>query len=123
MLFELHCHSNYSDGLPSVKEILEFVAGRLDGFSLTDHNTFSGYKEIKKINRDLLIIPGTELSTDNGHLLCYGIEEINFKPNGNIFEAIDKIKSAGGAAVIAHPMRPLKQHVKNINVFRKVYAI
>lgn len=123
MLFELHCHSNHSDGLPSVKEIAEFANNRLEGIALTDHNTFKGYKELKKINKDLLIIPSAELSTDNGHLLIYGIEEIKFKLNGDIFDIIDRVKSAGGAAVIAHPLRPLKQHVKNTDVFRKVDAI
>lgn len=123
MRIELHCHTNCSDGLPSVKEVLKHCEKHLDGIAITDHNTFRGYKKAKQIKPNTILIPGIEVSTDNGHLLCFGIEELKFKPHENIFEVIDRVHSSGGVAVISHPFRPLKIHVHNFDVFKKVDAI
>ncbi|MDR3206169.1 MAG: PHP domain-containing protein [Candidatus Methanoplasma sp.] len=71
--------------------------------AVTDHNSFSIYSEIKDNGR-VLVIPGEEVSSAEGHILAYGIDrEI---PRGmSVRETIDAIHAAGGAAFAAHPYR------------------
>jgi predicted metal-dependent phosphoesterase TrpH len=80
MRFDLHIHSNYSDGKADVKEIIKAAKRRgLDGIALTDHDTTRGIpaarKYIQEQNIDLVLIPGVEVSTSEDHLLVLGVEE------------------------------------------------
>ena len=46
MRFDLHVHSNCSDGRDDVRTILRAAARRdLDGLSITDHDTLRGYEQ------------------------------------------------------------------------------
>jgi Predicted metal-dependent phosphoesterases (PHP family) len=63
MRFDLHVHSNCSDGRDDVRTILRAAARRdLDGLSITDHDTLRGSQQAMKIIRedklDLILIPG-----------------------------------------------------------------
>ena len=80
---DLHTHSFFSgDGVSSPEEnIASARAKRLHGFALTDHNTNDGvtYLLEKGLMRedgmpvdDFLVIPGVEVTTAEGHLLCIG---------------------------------------------------
>jgi len=51
---------------------------------------------------DLLLIPGVEVSTSDGHLLALGIREL--PPRGRSpEETIDFIHRRGGIAIVSHP--------------------
>jgi 3',5'-nucleoside bisphosphate phosphatase len=64
MKFDLHCHSNASDGKLSPHEVLSRVAdAELDLFALTDHDTLKGYSLIKNIEKNVTLVSGIELST------------------------------------------------------------
>jgi hypothetical protein len=81
MRFDLHVHSNCSDGRDDVRTILRAAARRdLDGLSITDHDTLRGSQQAMKIIRedklDLILIPGAEVTTSEGHLLVLGIEDL-----------------------------------------------
>src|SRR5258707_447372 len=80
---DLHTHSFFSgDGVSSPEQnIASAKAKGLDGFALTDHNTNDGvtYMLEKGLMREdgmpvdnFLIIPGVEVTTAEGHLLCIG---------------------------------------------------
>ncbi len=106
---DLHVHSSYS---PDSRLTLEQIAGQVPyagirGFALTDHNTVAGHREIPGLVERfpfLLVVPGAEISTTEGHLLAYGIREM--PPVGRpIAETIEWVKSQGGEAVLAHPFR------------------
>ncbi|MCW5214141.1 PHP domain-containing protein, partial [Desulfobulbus sp. US5] len=46
MCVELHTHSVYSDGTATPAELVQMAADRkLQGFSLTDHDTVEGVQE------------------------------------------------------------------------------
>ena len=48
MKFDLHCHSNASDGKLGPEEVLKLAAAaELDLFALTDHDTIQGYESVK----------------------------------------------------------------------------
>lgn len=69
---DMHLHTNHSDGLTRVLDLLDYAAGRGIGVAITDHNEISGSLEAIKNNPAVLVIPGIELETLEGpHLLFY----------------------------------------------------
>lgn len=114
MRAELHCHSNYSkgkrvvhEGLNTPKQIVEHARRiGLDIIAITDHDTadggLAGYKYAHQKKKQIMVIPGEEISTDAGHILALGIQE-TIKPGLSLRESIDKIHEQGGIAVAAHP--------------------
>ncbi|CAA7395098.1 unnamed protein product [Spirodela intermedia] len=66
MLFELHCHSNCSDGYLSPKAVVERAhRNGVKVLALTDHDTMDGVPEASAMARKLGIrlIPGVEISS------------------------------------------------------------
>ena len=64
MKFDLHCHSNASDGSLSPEDVIQRVeAESLDLFALTDHDTLAGYDQIKHTPISVQLISGVEFST------------------------------------------------------------
>ncbi len=83
----------------------------LHGFAITDHNTCDAYHYM--VDHGLaradgtpvdgfLVLPGVEVSTADGHLLCIGtvIPQMKGKPAAEVVRAV---QSAGGLAIPAHP--------------------
>ncbi len=112
-LLDLHCHSWFSaDGVSSPEALIASARAKgLDGFAITDHNTCDAYHYM--VDRGLarrdgtpvagfLIIPGVEVSTADGHLLCIGavLPEMKGEPAAEVARAI---RAAGGLAIPAHP--------------------
>ena len=67
-MIDLHCHTSYSDGSDSVKELLEKANKTgISILSITDHNTIQAYSELKNIELNHLfqgkIITGIEITT------------------------------------------------------------
>ncbi len=106
MRFDLHIHSRYSEDSKSTLEDIIEKARRenLDGLALMDHNTLEGFFEAQKIDTELIIIPGMEVSTDDGHVMALGVQE-DIETRLSIPETIDRIREKGGLAVAAHPSR------------------
>jgi len=79
----------------------------LDGFALTDHNAVRGHEELRALagaRPDVLLLPGVEISTREGHLLLYGVEEA--PPAHRPFsETLEWAERRGAVAVPAHPFR------------------
>ena len=82
---DLHCHSTYSDGSYSVREVLDQVKANGGKYiALTDHDTVEGVTEAKIYASELglVLISGVEISVtwDNNtlvHILGLGIDETN----------------------------------------------
>ena len=85
--FDLHLHSNYSDGSASVNELINTaVNSGIKIFALTDHDTVSGIEEavneVKKYNlQGIKFIKGIELTCKTRgikcHILGYNIDPQN----------------------------------------------
>lgn len=105
MKADLHIHSNFSnDGKSTVEEILLAAAARgLGCIAITDHNSFEAY-DLVKDNGKIIVIPGIEVSSQEGHILAYGIDR-DIPRGMTIKETIDMIHDAGGVAFAAHPYR------------------
>lgn len=71
--FDLHLHSNFSDGSDSIKELLNnIISSDIKIFALTDHDTVAGFNEIKNmIPQDTNFIPGTELTCESNNISCH----------------------------------------------------
>ena len=83
----------------------------LHGFAITDHNTCDAVNYLlqKGLMRldglpvdDFLILPGVEVTTADGHLLCIGAElpYLKGKPAREVCEIIHQ---RGGLAIPPHP--------------------
>ncbi|MCG3173665.1 MAG: hypothetical protein GMKNLPBB_01865 [Myxococcota bacterium] len=119
MLLDLHVHCDLSArGKLPVSDILDVAAERgLDGVCLTSQNSliddFQPFKEMGAA-RNLTVLIGAEVITDNGLLLCFFPDVAETPPLGNWLlnadgsappaqEAIDQINESGGVAVAATP--------------------
>jgi len=110
---DLHCHSYFSaDGVSSLESLIESARAKgLHGFAITDHNTCEAvnYLRAKKLLRadgqpvdGFLVIPGVEVTTAEGHLLCLGatLPDMKGRPAA---EVVTAIHAAGGLAIPPHP--------------------
>lgn len=97
---DLHIHSEHSpDGRMSLAEIAERCRAKgLNGCAVCDHDrvlceSFS--------DPNFLLIPGTEVSTQFGHLLgLFVSQDVGTR---DFYEAVERIHAQGGIAVLAHP--------------------
>ena len=118
MRFDLHIHSNCSDGHDEVKTILKAaVRRRLAGISITDHDTLRGSEKARKIIKeqklDLILIPGAEVTTAEGHLLVLGVSEI--PPRGlSPEETTDLVHEQGGITIVPHPYHPFRHAIGRV---------
>ncbi len=134
MKFDLHSHTIYSsrtkwafESIIKPDDLIKLAIKQgLDGIAVTDHETFKGVLECLKIVRrkksDLMIIPGVEISSKDGHILGLGIEEWNVDKKMTAEEAIDSIRDFGGIAIAAHPLvsgisrRGLGKLIENLDI-------
>ena len=103
---DLHIHSNHSDGLAKIPEIMEYVQNRTDlsVIAITDHNTIEGAVLAASLADayDFDVIVGTEVSSREGHVLGLFVEE-EVRPGMSSADTIGAIEEQGGIAIIAHP--------------------
>ena len=108
---ELHNHTVESDGSMTVTELVRFLTSKhIRSFSLTDHNTISGWRQlpesVREISPDSEFICGYELTSYFGHMLCQNIDsyipwdDINAGCADPLFQ---RVHEAGGLAGPAHP--------------------
>lgn len=82
---DMHVHTNHSDAPVRVKDTIKKAIKYGFGLAITDHNAISGYLEARRYNRDVLLIPGMEISARDGpHILLY------FYSNGDMEEFYSK---------------------------------
>ena len=106
---DLHVHSRHSpDSSLTIDEIVAGLASAgLNGFALTDHNTVAGHAELGALQArfpDVVLVPGVEVSTIEGHLLAYGVTEAP-PPRRPVRETIDWVRAHGGVPALPHPFR------------------
>src|ERR1700731_543711 len=110
---DLHTHSFFSgDGVSSPEDMIAAARAKgLHGFAITDHNTCDAVSYLldKGSMRldglpvdDFLILPGVEVTTADGHLLCIGatLPYLKGKPAREVCEMIHE---RGGLAIPPHP--------------------
>ncbi|HWL53027.1 MAG TPA: CehA/McbA family metallohydrolase [Chthoniobacteraceae bacterium] len=110
---DLHVHTYFSgDGVSSPEEMVATARRKgLHGIAITDHNTCEAVDYLTALGMinpegtpvdGFLIIPGVEVSTAEGHLLCIGTTLPDFKDRPAL-EVCHEIHARGGLAIPAHP--------------------
>ena len=112
MLVETHVHTHYSrrdsvpaEGLSSPAEMID-AAIRLgiSAIAITDHDVILRHKTAWKAaaKKDIIVIPGEEVSSSDGHIVALGISE-HIKPGKSAEETVDIIREQAGVAIAPHP--------------------
>jgi predicted metal-dependent phosphoesterase TrpH len=109
MLIDLHTHTRRfswdSDLTPDELVDLSKRAG-LDGVCLTEHDFFWDEADVLALSKrhDFLVIPGVEINTDDGHMLCFGLKSYVYGMH-RAPELAACLEASGGVMVAAHPYR------------------
>jgi predicted metal-dependent phosphoesterase TrpH len=111
---ELHAHSALSyDGRDPVEDLLARAeSAGLDALAVTDHDEIDASLEAVSLAPEygLVGIPGMEISSAAGHVLALGVEEL--VPADLPFdETLDRIRDAGGIAIVPHPFQSTRHGV------------
>ena len=109
MLIDLHTHSypKSDDSFVSVDDLIDRAKRLgLDGICLTEHDEFWPLDEVKALSRkhDFLVLPGSEINTDSGHILVFGLTEYVFGLHKPAFLR-QRVNQHGGVMIAAHPYR------------------
>ena len=103
---DIHMHTNASDGLPTAKQLLDYVAkrGHLDVIAITDHDRLEAslwaYEQRHQYAFD--IIPGVEVTAHNGHVLALWVTK-PIPMQLSVVETAAAIHEQDGVAILAHP--------------------
>lgn len=109
--YELHNHTLESDASQSCEQLIAAMEKEgVDVFALTDHNTVSGHRKIRRLleetPRHTQAIYGMEYTTYYGHILCQNLntyvpwDSIDRHRPELLFEAC---RASGALVGIAHP--------------------
>jgi predicted metal-dependent phosphoesterase TrpH len=106
MLLDLHVHTNISfDSKIKIGNLLRKLKDiGLDGIAITDHNSYEAIPRAKEIasKYDVQVFQAIEISTKEGHILAYGVEE-RAPYKKSVEETLEWIHDNGGIGVCAHP--------------------
>ena len=106
---DLHIHTSYSDGLPSVDQALRYIqdATDLDVIAVTDHDTIDGALRARELaaraGYRFEVIVGCEVMTRQGHLLALFLERPvrSLRP---VEETVAAVHEQGGLCIVPHPL-------------------
>jgi predicted metal-dependent phosphoesterase TrpH len=109
LVIDIHAHTSpaspCSDAL--VDELIQQAKDiGLDGICLTDHNYLWSEAELEALRQkhNFLVLGGNEITTDRGDVLVFGFYE-DIKNVITLADLHERVKSAGGYMVLAHPFR------------------
>ena len=127
---DLHIHTNYSrDGESDIQTILNIAQERgLNAIAITDHDEVLGAQEAVHMARtltpDLLIIPGIEVSTKEGHLIVLGINEV-IETDLSAQTTIKYAHEMNGLVIAPHPFHRYRHGIgrRNPQILLEVDAI
>ena len=117
MILDLHTHSIKSDdGRAKVDNYCQWIRKKdlpLDGFVLTEHRQFDDESDYSAIadSYGLVILKGSEVETDYGHVLLFGVNEslrssFDFaRIDTPLTTVLEAAKGCGSVAVPCHPGR------------------
>ncbi len=107
---DLHIHTTYSeDSETTPKALVEQLVAHpfIKAAAVTDHDSVKGIDNVRRLAsayRDILIIPGVEISTPEGDIVILGAEELPPKP-WTVEDVVDFARASACVSVAAHPFR------------------
>jgi sugar phosphate isomerase/epimerase len=127
-LIDLHCHTQPLSTCSSLSadRLVELAKARgLDGVCLTEHDRFWAPGDLAELRErtSFLILDAVELTTDMGHVLAFGLQELRaeFAFAAKVFEAAQEW---GALLYLAHPARDglLRVNADTVRFFESVEA-
>ncbi len=109
MVIDLHCHTypKSDDSFMAPDDLVEAAkSAGLDGICITEHDAFWTADEIDFLSRrhGFMVLPGSEINTDAGHVLVFGLSRYVFGLHKlDFLEAT--VRQADAVAIVAHPYR------------------
>ena len=113
LLCDLHIHTAASpDGHCPVDAVLAAAVKKgLDAVAITDHDTAAAAKEsLSRTDFDIIVIPGIEVSTRDGHVLILGTTK-EYERGKPAEETIAEAKADGCLVIIPHPYHKFRHAV------------
>jgi predicted metal-dependent phosphoesterase TrpH len=109
MLIDLHAHTwprSYDSVLSPDDLIIHAKRAGLDAVCFTEHDTLWEPEAVKEISErhNFPIFAGVEISTDDGHILTFGVDRYVFGMHRSA-DLAGHAEKAGGCMVAAHPYR------------------
>lgn len=109
MIIDLHTHTfpSSDDSFQDVDTLIQRAREvGLDGICLTEHDRFWDPGEVAELSRRhrFLVLPGCEVTTEEGHLLVFGLHRYIFGMHRARF-VWALAREQGAAVVLAHPYR------------------
>lgn len=109
MLIDLHTHTRPLswDSYLTADELIErSKAAGLDAICLSEHDYFWEPEKVLELGKkhNYLVLPAIEINTEDGHMLCYGLEKYVYGMH-RALELAEYIRESNGAMVGAHPYR------------------
>jgi predicted metal-dependent phosphoesterase TrpH len=109
MLIDLHSHTwprSHDSVLNPDDLVVRAKRAGLDAIVFTEHDTLWDEAAVREIaeKHEFPVFAGVEISTDDGHMLVFGIDKYVFGMHRS--DTLAKyVEQAGGAMVAAHPYR------------------
>ncbi len=118
---DLHIHTVYSaDSFIQPKTIVDMLVAHsyIKVAAITDHNSIRGCRvtvELARAYPDILIIPGTEITTNYGDMLVIGTTELPPKP-WTPENVADYARTIDAISIVAHPFRTygMGEYARNV---------
>ena len=109
MLIDLHSHTwprSHDSVLNPDDLITRAKTAGLMRSCFTEHDTVWDFKSIEELRakHNFLVLAGVEISTDDGHILVFGIDKYVFGMH-RARELASYVEKSNGAMVAAHPYR------------------
>lgn len=93
MIFDLHSHTTFSDGVLTPNELISRAIGkRVDALAITDHDTIDAYRDTPLNHEGLKLVPGIELSTQWGSSGIH-VLGLNVDPHSNTIRDAARVQS------------------------------
>ena len=126
MKLDLHVHTNVGSsdsGLSPEQLVIAAKAVGLDGVCVTEHGTVWDKYQMERFSaeHDFLVIPGMEVSTDLGHITCFGLT--GYSSGIHRAEILRRVVQASdGIMIAAHPFRRMFDDPR-ISGWSKIYSV
>ena len=109
MLIDLHCHTKvYSACSALTPEALVRAAKArgINGVCITEHDAAWSAADAQSLGEDMdfLVLRGMEVTTEVGHVLCFGVDE-HHPDVATIAGLRARVSDARGLMFLAHPSR------------------
>lgn len=109
MLIDLHTHTkpeSEDSNLTPDELVATAKSTGLNAICITEHDRFWSDEDIAELSKrhDFPIFPGVEITTEQAHLLVFGLDKYIFGMHHTSFVR-RLVDEAGGVIIVAHPYR------------------